>query len=91
MTCTRDHSDIQEIMKKLPIDQGGDGRHKCAACAYNEGYAAGLRLDDSLLIDKVLKGLDYSQAGAQRHRSPRAAFALGYYKGVCDSIRGKMN
>lgn len=89
MTCSRDHSDIQEIMEKLPIDQGGDGRHKCAACAYDKGYAAGYSSEDSLSIDKVLEGLDYSQAGSQRHRSPRAAFALGYYKGVCDSIRDK--
>lgn len=91
MACTNEHSDIQEIMKKLPIDQGGDARHKCAACAYDEGYVAGFRSEDSVSIDKVLKELDYSQAGAKRHRSPRAAFALGSYKGVCDSIGRNRN
>ena len=49
-------------MGKLPTDQGGVGRHKCAACAYEAGYAAGYRLDGSLSIDKVLANLDESQA-----------------------------
>ena len=34
MACKKDHSEIQDVMEKLPVDQGGWGRHKCAACAY---------------------------------------------------------
>lgn len=83
MACKKDHSNIQSIMAKLPVDQGGVGRHKCAACAYEAGYQAGYKLDETLSIDNVLMNLEESQAGAQRHKSPHAAFALGYYNGVC--------
>lgn len=83
MACTKDHSRIQEIMANLPTDQGGVGRHKCAACAYEEGFMSGYNLYENLSIDSVLLRLDESQAGAQRHKSPHAAFALGYYNGVC--------
>jgi len=84
MACTKDHSKIQSIMATLPTDQGGVGRHKCAACAYEAGYEAGYKLNGKLSIDEVLAKLDESQAGAQRHKSPHAAYALGYYNGVCD-------
>jgi hypothetical protein len=46
MTCKKDHSRIQTIMANLPIDQGGIGRHKCAACAYEQGLNAGYNLID---------------------------------------------
>ena len=42
MACKKDHSKIQHIMETLPVDQGGVGRHKCAACAYEQGYQDGL-------------------------------------------------
>ena len=77
MACKKDHSNIQSIMAKLPVDQGGVGRHNEA------GYQAGYKLDETLSIDNVLMNLEESQAGAQRHKSPHAAFALGYYNGVC--------
>ena len=83
MACTINHSNLETIMLSLPTDQGGVGRHKCAACAYEAGYQAGYSLDGSLSIDNVLMSLEESQAGAQRHKSPHAAFALGYYHGVC--------
>lgn len=83
MTCKKDHTNLQQIMTILPTDQGGVGRHKCAACAYNAGYNAGYNLDGTLNIDTVLSQLEESQAKAQRHKSPHAAFALGYYHGVC--------
>lgn len=83
MACNKDHSKLERKMLSLPTDQGGVGRHKCAACAYEAGYQAGYNLDGSLSIDNVLSNLEESQAGAQRHKSPHAAFALGYYDGVC--------
>lgn len=50
MACQKDHSNIQSIMALLPYDQGGRGRHKCAACAYEKGYELGLRMaEDSVL------------------------------------------
>ena len=83
MACKKNHSGMEAIMTSLPTDQGGVGRHKCAACAYEAGYQAGYNLDGTLSIDNVLINLEESQAGAQRHKSPHAAFALGYYNGVC--------
>lgn len=91
MACNKNHDNVQHIMENLPTDQGGVGRHKCAACAYNAGYAAGYRLDGSLSIDNVLANLDESQARAQRHKSPHAAYALGYYHGVCKRIQDDNN
>lgn len=86
MACKKDHSQIQREMAKLPTDQGGVGRHKCAASAYEAGYVAGYNLDGSLSIDNVLVSLEESQAKAQRHKSPHAAYALGYYEGVRQRI-----
>lgn len=83
MACDKNHDAVQKIMETLPTDQGGVGRHKCAACAYEAGYKAGYNLDGSLSIDAVLVNLPYSQARAQHHKSPHAAYALGYYHGVC--------
>lgn len=87
MACNKNHDGIQHIMEKLTTDQGGVGRHKCAACAYEAGY----RLDGSLSIDNVLANLDESQARAQRHKSPHAAYALGYYHGVCQRTQDDNN
>lgn len=86
MACKINHSNLETIMSSLPTDQGGVGRHKCAACAYNAGYQAGYNLEGTLSIDSVLGNLEESQAGAQRHKSPHAAYALGYYHGVCKRI-----
>ena len=86
MACLKDYSKIQEIMDTLPIDQGGVGRHKCAACAYELGYTNGRNKVMVLNIDNVLQSLDDSQAGSQRHKSAHAAYILGYYNGLCETI-----
>lgn len=85
MACQKDHSNIQSVMATLPYDQGGRGRHKCAACAYEKGYELGLQMAEEFSIAEVLEQLDESQAQQQRHKSPHAAFALGYFKGVEDA------
>lgn len=69
-------------MAKLPIDQGGKGRHKCAACAYELGFIAGCQLQEKIDLDYVLNSLEESQAQEQRHKSPHAAYAQGYIDGV---------
>jgi len=83
MACQKNHANIQEIMAALPYDQGGRGRHKCAACAYVKGYEFGQRMDEDFRISEILDQLDESQAQQQRHKSPHAAFAKGYLDGVC--------
>ena len=87
MACKKNHSDIQTIMADLPYDQGGRGRHKCAACAYNKGYQLGSQMKDDFSIADILDELEDSQAQQQRHKSPHAAFALGYLKGVEDAYK----
>lgn len=87
MACAKNHSSIQDIMAELPFDQGGRGRHKCAACAYEKGYELGLQMAEDFSIADVLDQLDESQARQQRHKSPHAAFALGYLRGVEDAYK----
>lgn len=87
MACAKNHSSIQEIMAKLPFDQGGRGRHKCAACAYEKGYELGSQMAEDFSIADVLDQLEESQAQQQRHKSPHAAFALGYLRGVEDAYK----
>lgn len=82
MACSKDHSTVQEIMNTLPTDQGGKGRHKCAACAYELGFTAGYNLDEKINLGGLLESLEESQAQAQRHKSPHAAYAKGYLDGV---------
>lgn len=78
--CRKPHRyDVPEF-EQLPADQGGDGRHKCAGCAFDLGVQHGRARMDRLVID--LDSLPESQAGTVRHRSPHAAYALGYLKGV---------
>lgn len=82
MACSKDHSSVQPIMVNLPIDQGGKGRHKCAACAYEKGVEMGKKLEENIDLDSILNSLEESQAKNQRHKSPHAAFAQGYSDGV---------
>lgn len=66
--------------ESLPEDQGYPGRHRCAGCAYELGYAAGERSDAHFRLD--LDALPDSQAGSVRHRDPQAAFQLGFRLGA---------
>lgn len=82
MACKKDHSSIQSIMESLPIDQGGDGRHKCAACAYEQGFLDGQNMVLQIDLNRLLDSLEDSQAKNQRHKSPLAAYAQGYKDGI---------
>lgn len=84
MTCQKDHAKLQEIMKNLPFDQGGKGRHKCAACAYEQGFQDGKMLKESIDLSAILNNLEDSQAQKQRHKSSHAAYAKGYLDGVAE-------
>lgn len=79
------HHRYEEKFENLPEHQGGAGRHHCAGCAYERGYAAGLKREERLDLD--LDSLPISQAGTVRHKSPHAAYAQGYYDGVRDSYK----
>lgn len=85
MACNKNHSDIQNKMSQLPYDQGGRGRHKCAACAYERGYQDGLNHVEVINLSQILDNLEESQAAAQRHKSPHEGYILGYYDGLAES------
>lgn len=82
--CDKDHRHNSKF-NSLPFDQGGAGRHRCAGCAYEAGYQAGLQRQENLVLD--LDELPESQAGTVRHKSPHAAYAQGYYDGVVASYQ----
>ena len=82
--CDKNHRHDPRF-ESLPDDQGGAGRHRCAGCAYEKGYADGLERKEKIDLD--LDSLPKSQAGTVRHKSPHAAYALGYQRGVEDSYK----
>jgi hypothetical protein len=77
--CKNEHRYSSDF-ESLPDDQGGAGRHKCAGCAYDRGFADGLARKEQL--DLGLEFLPESQAGTVVHKSPHAAYAAGYLDGV---------
>lgn len=83
--CHKDHR-YWEMFEKLPHDQGGAGRHRCAGCAYERGLLEGRQRNE--VLDLALNSLPESQAGSVRHKSPHAAYALGYYDGIKESYEG---
>lgn len=86
MTICKQSHRYNTLFISLPHDQGGEGRHKCCGCAYDQGYRAGLARTGQPWVD--LTALPYSQAGTVRHKSPQAAFADGYRDGyVIPTVR----
>ncbi len=85
-TCQKPHRH-DSVFESLPIDQGGAGRHRCAACAYDKGFEDGFALKEQVNLD--LDSLPESQAGVVRHKSPHAAYALGYQQGVAEKYATK--
>lgn len=77
MACKKEHSDIQNLLATLPNSQGGPGRHKCAACAFDEGYADGMK-GVKRDVDSVIELLPDGQAKNQRHKSCEAAYEKGF-------------
>lgn len=83
MKCDKEHR-YNTMFENLPDDQGGNGRHKCAGCAYEKGRQDALS-KNVLTVD--LNYLPESQAGTIRHKSPIAAYA----QGLLDAIYGRYN
>lgn len=83
--CQKDHSQIVSILNALTIAQSGAGRHKCAGCAYEQGYHDGFNQLKDINIDEKLRNLSESQAGPQRHKSAKQAYEKGYQDGSEDA------
>lgn len=89
MACKKDHSKIQKEMSLLNVDQGGRGRHKCAACAYEKGLEDGYNFKEKIDLTEILDSLEESQAMNQRHKSPHEAYVMGYRDGVLKKYQDK--
>lgn len=85
MACDKNHEETDIHVQNIPVDQGGAGRHKCASCAYEQGFKDGLQRKEQLDLGALFDSLEESQKGERRHKSPHAAYALGYFNGVRDS------
>lgn len=81
MECNKPHR-YDSVFEELPENQGGEGRHLCAGCAYDEGYKDGLEEREKRSLSEL--NLPKSQAGQVRHKDAQAAYDLGYEKGQED-------
>jgi hypothetical protein len=78
MICNSRHRFIPDL-NELPESQAGEGRHRCAGCAYVQGYNHGINGHLRKLNEDLLK---YSQAGTGRHKDVQAAYDLGFNDGL---------
>lgn len=86
--CAHGYTAPDEVVDRLSDCQAGEGRHKCAVCAYHHGVEAGAGkrfAGPSQECDQghaaapldMLRALPHSQAGPHRHRCAYEAFAVG--------------
>lgn len=68
------------MFQDLKDSQAADGRHKCAACAFEKGFHDGV--NGSYNYTSIVELLPYSQAGSVRHKDPYEACKLGFQCGV---------
>ena len=85
MACEKTHTETDRIVKDLPINQGGIGRHKCASCAYEKGFENGKNHIENFNIENFVSDLPYSQKGLRRHRDVIEAYELGFYHGQVEA------
>lgn len=86
--CAHGYTAPNEVIRRLSDCQAGEGRHKCAVCAYHHGVEAGAGkrfAGPSQECDQghatapldMLRALPHSQAGPHRHRCAYEAFQAG--------------
>jgi hypothetical protein len=80
--CNRDHR-FKAIVQQLPDDSGRREPARCAGCAYEHGFAAGLERLEHVEVD--LASLPPGSPNGHRAQSPHMAWALGYLHGVMRS------
>ena len=44
---------LEKLMRELPENQGGDGRHRCPYCAYERGVIRGRELERRQIADAL--------------------------------------
>lgn len=80
-TTSHNHMNLKSYFDCHPEDQGNEGRHKCAGCAYIIGYYIGYN-NKHYDLDFVISMIPDSQAQPQRHHILRD-------QQMMDSIRGE--
>jgi hypothetical protein len=78
-TCNKQHK-YAAIFAGLSDSPGDIGRHKCAGCAYELGFEAGLNNQPNN-YESIVHNLPDSQAGTVRHKDPEEAYNMGYIEG----------
>ena len=78
LICQSEHRYLPSL-EDLPDSQGGIGRHKCAGCAFQQGYDDGF--EGRVREPNSDRWLD-SQAGMARHKDVWAAYDLGFGLGL---------
>lgn len=82
MSCEKDHTATDIIVKDLPISQGSFERHKCASCAYEKGLNNGSKKILNFDLENFISNLEESQKVYRRHRSAIEAYTLGFFHGL---------
>lgn len=79
--CKKNHR-YDTIFADLPESQkfySKDERHKCAGCAYDQGFNDAIKgMKSEIRLDE----LDISQAGTVRHKDPIVAYEMGFKAGL---------
>lgn len=89
--CKHMSSAPRELLRGLPESQGGLGRHRCSACAFNMGISElNKRIDfhgrfvkcshGKVAPESILKSLKESQGGTGRHKCVVCAYQIGRAK-----------
>lgn len=87
-SCKHGHAAEEAMLLSLPDYQAGEGRHKCAICAFNEGLkgsgnGALVTCDHgSTAPANIIEGLQDSQAGAGRHKCTVCAYSAGLSQSI---------
>jgi uncharacterized protein DUF3883 len=89
-TCNQNNFTPTSILRGLPENQGGPGRHYCCNCAYQQGIEdskTGWVPIEAEIVEchhgrmarlSVIDNLHQNQGGAQRHKCAVCAYAIGY-------------
>ena len=56
--CQKQHGPILHIIKALPSNQKNSVRHKCAGCAYHQGYKDGVEAAFAKLKEAAINSID---------------------------------
>lgn len=84
---SHNHINLRNYFACQPEDQGDEGRHKCAGCAYIIGYHIGYN-NKHYDLESVISMIPDSQAQPQRHLDPKRSANDGFNQGRTDKKNG---